>query len=205
MSTTDVLGVPKMAENSAGNIAAQTAADLVREALLRGQVADRNLTAPPGSPAEGVIYIPAATATGAWAGQEGKVAIKDQSVSGGWRFLTPWAGLRIWIVDEAVAARWTGSRWAMCPQTPTRELTATATATLEDCFLLCRMAGGAFTVTLPPSVNGKTFVFRNISASEITLTIDGDGTEKIDGATTKAVTQGNALRIVGDGSNWFSW
>lgn len=38
-------------------------------------IKDRTLTAPPGSPTAGDAYIPAATATGAWAGKEGQIAI----------------------------------------------------------------------------------------------------------------------------------
>lgn len=40
-------------------------------------VISRSLTAPPGSPTAGDGYIPAATATGAWAGKEGQIAIWD--------------------------------------------------------------------------------------------------------------------------------
>ncbi len=35
-------------------------------------VKDRDLTTPPGSPASGDTYIPAATATGAWVGKEAR-------------------------------------------------------------------------------------------------------------------------------------
>lgn len=38
-------------------------------------ILDRTLTAPPGSPPAGGAYIPAATATGAWAGKENQIAI----------------------------------------------------------------------------------------------------------------------------------
>lgn len=37
-------------------------------------VADKDLTAPPGSCADGACYIIAATATGAWAGKETRIA-----------------------------------------------------------------------------------------------------------------------------------
>lgn len=44
-------------------------------------VISRSLTTPPASPADGARYIPAAGATGAWAGWEGKVVVYRASLS----------------------------------------------------------------------------------------------------------------------------
>lgn len=111
MTVSDVLGLPVLVSASAANITNENEANLIREALIRGTILDRDLTAPPGGEAEGDIYIPAATATGAWAGKEGFLAIKSQSTSGGWFFKAKWAGCSFWIVDEATALTWNGASW----------------------------------------------------------------------------------------------
>ena len=83
---------------------------LIGRLALGGGVADRDLTAPPGSPTAGDAYIPAATATGDWTGQEDDVAIYDGAA---WVFITPPSGFGIFIADENVWSVYkTGSGWS---------------------------------------------------------------------------------------------
>lgn len=77
--------------------------------VVKGLVKDRDLTSPPGSPAEGEAYIPKATATGAWAGHENEIAAW---IGGAWFFVVPVLGQVFWIEDEGFAVRWEGSSWA---------------------------------------------------------------------------------------------
>lgn len=56
------------------------------------------LTAPPGSPADGDTYIPAATATGAWATHEGKIASYQD---GTWYFYPVAKGLRGLFINHS--------------------------------------------------------------------------------------------------------
>jgi len=72
-------------------------------------IKDRDLTAPPGSPAAGDAYIPAATATGAWAGKEKHIAIYDGAA---WVFGVPREGWVASIDDEDVMIRYDGSAWS---------------------------------------------------------------------------------------------
>lgn len=60
-------------------------------------VLDKDLTTPPGSPVTGDRYIVAATASGAWTGQEEKIATYNGS---GWDFTTPSAGFSAFVDDE---------------------------------------------------------------------------------------------------------
>lgn len=58
---------------------------------------------------------------------------------------------------------------------------------------LCDASGGAFTTTLSsigsrPYTAGARFTFKKIDSSANTVTIDGSGSETIDGATTKTLT-----------------
>lgn len=73
-------------------------------------VIDRDLTAPPGSPANGDTYIPAATATGAWTGWEGRIAIYRINA---WVSYVPRKGWMAFIEDEdKIAVYKTGTTWS---------------------------------------------------------------------------------------------
>lgn len=83
--------------------------------------------------------------------------------------------------------------------------TTTYTATASDQVILCSASGGAWSLTLPTAVGitGKTYFIKKTDSSANAVTIDGNGTETIDGATTKAIsTQYDAYTIVSDGANW---
>lgn len=60
-------------------------------------VLDKDLTAPPGSPAEGDSYYIATAATGDWAGKDGLVAIFGAH---GWHYRTPGEGDQFYVADE---------------------------------------------------------------------------------------------------------
>lgn len=79
------------------------------DGLLCARFLDRDLTAPPASPADGDTYLVKATATGDWSGQDGKIAY---AVDGAWRFYAPFAGLTAYVVDEACAVVFDGAAWA---------------------------------------------------------------------------------------------
>jgi hypothetical protein len=78
------------------------------DAIVMLSVLDRDLATPPGSPADGDRYIVAASPTGAWAGQAGKIAAWQD---GAWAFYTAKTGWRIWIEDEAVLVIYNGTSY----------------------------------------------------------------------------------------------
>ena len=79
------------------------------DALLNCGVIDKDLATPPGSPATGDLYIVAASPTGAWSGHAKEITYFDQV----WRFITPRAGLTMWVIDEDALYRYTGSVWSL--------------------------------------------------------------------------------------------
>jgi len=66
------------------------------DALVQPSVLDRDLTSPPSSPADGDRYIVAASPSGAWTGQAGKIAAYQD---GAWQFYTPREGWLAWVAD----------------------------------------------------------------------------------------------------------
>lgn len=64
-------------------------------------VVDKDLTSPPGSCADGAVYIVGPSPTGAWAGHEGDIAQAfGVNAASGWRFRDPEEGVLAWVQDE---------------------------------------------------------------------------------------------------------
>jgi hypothetical protein len=78
------------------------------DAIVQLSVLDRDLAAPPGSPANGARYIVAASPTGAWSGHAGDIAAYQD---GAWAFYDPVEGFIAWVADEDAAVVWNGSAW----------------------------------------------------------------------------------------------
>jgi hypothetical protein len=69
----------------------------------------------------------------------------------------------------------------------------------------CDATSGAITVTLPAASvsTDKVVIVKKTDATTSAVTVDGNSTETIDGLTTFVLyTQGDAVAIVCDGSNW---
>lgn len=73
---------------------------------------DRDLTSPPGSPVDGVIYLIASSATGDWSGQDGKIAYYNFNA---WEFYTPLEGWILYIKDEDITLAFNGTSWVNFP------------------------------------------------------------------------------------------
>jgi len=84
---------------------------LLGQALTQLSVKDRNLTAPPGAEADGDTYIPAAAATGDWAGHEDDVAVYDATAAG-WVFYAPRLGWVAYVEDEEVLIVFKSGGWS---------------------------------------------------------------------------------------------
>lgn len=83
--------------------------------------------------------------------------------------------------------------------------TANYTATSTDTYINVDASGGAVVITLP-AVSGNTGLeinVKKIDGSVNTVTIDGNGSETIDGATTRVIAvQYTAYTLVCTGSGW---
>lgn len=80
------------------------------------------------------------------------------------------------------------------------------TATLADCTIICNK-GTAMTITLPAAATayasgiGHRYNIKSIGAGVVT--VDGDGSETIDGQTTIALSQWDSVYIQTDGTGWY--
>ncbi len=68
---------------------------------------DRDLASPPTDPSDGDAYLVAPSATGDWAGHEGRIAVWN----GGWHYHEPREGWLAWVADEDILLIHDGSAW----------------------------------------------------------------------------------------------
>jgi hypothetical protein len=108
MSTTPHLALPLIAAAQAQKHVTHNEALASLDALVQLAVKERNRTAPPAAPEEGDRFLVAASATGAFAGHEGQIALFDLGI---WRFFAPRAGWRAYVENEDLIVVFNGSEW----------------------------------------------------------------------------------------------
>jgi hypothetical protein len=79
------------------------------DAVVQLAVLDRDLAAPPATPAAGARYIVAANASGAWVGKSHYIAAYQDDA---WAFYQPLEGWLAWVGDEDKLLVWSGSAWS---------------------------------------------------------------------------------------------
>lgn len=71
--------------------------------------------------------------------------------------------------------------------------------------VLCDASSNAITINLPAAAshNGREYNVKKIDSTANTITVDGNGSETIDGSTTAIITEQYAsITVQSDGSNW---
>lgn len=89
---------------------------------------------------------------------------------------------------------------------PIRTVTTDVTAQASDHTILVNATSANRTVTLPAAASNakRLYKVKKIDASGNTVTIDGNASETIDGATTKVLsTQYQSIEIHCDGTSWW--
>ncbi|SMD01158.1 DUF2793 domain-containing protein [Primorskyibacter flagellatus] len=99
------------------------------DGLVQLSVLDRDLTAPPGSPADGARYIIGSGATGDWAGWDQNVAL---FTDGAWLRLPPRAGWRAWVEDEVMLLVYDGAGWISTTPASLQNLAQLSVGTTAD-------------------------------------------------------------------------
>lgn len=102
------LALPYIDANQNQKYVTHNTALRILDALVQIQVQSATLTAPPGSPSDGQVWIVASGATGAWLGKDLQLAAWQD---GAWAFYAPRAGYIAFNVATSTALVWTGSVW----------------------------------------------------------------------------------------------
>ena len=112
--TSTILSLPLILPAQAQKHVTHNEALRLLDIIVQLAVIDRTLANPP-VPAAGARYIVPAAATGAWAGNTGKIAIYEDGV---WQFVTALAGWQAWVADEAAVAVFNGTTWVTQADAP---------------------------------------------------------------------------------------
>lgn len=102
------LGLPYVANKQAQRHIFHDEGLRILDALVMLSVADRDLSAPPASPAEGDRYIVKAPGSGAFAGKDNRIA---HYADGAWFFYVASRGWLCYVADESALLSWDGSAW----------------------------------------------------------------------------------------------
>lgn len=124
----------------------------VNESLVRLDSAtqlslvDRDVTVPPGSPDDGDCFGVGIGATGAWAGEDGRIAVFS---NGGWIFLDPSIGWQAWLESEGTRIQHDGVGWV----TGTGAITANGAGfvhrTIEFDHVIAAGSSSSLTAVIP--------------------------------------------------------
>ncbi|MGJ5203647.1 DUF2793 domain-containing protein [Bradyrhizobium sp. HKCCYLR20261] len=124
-------------------------------------VENQTTTVPPASPSVGTAYIIAPSATGAWAGADGKLAICE--IAGTFTLYTPGPGWLAFDKAQGVEFRFDGTSWVSTSNPVKRINSATDpvyNVTSADNGLTLSFYGGAFAVVLFPSATALPVGFK---------------------------------------------
>ena len=129
--TTPSLALPLIAGGQAQKHVTHNEALALLDALVQLAVIDKDLAAPPASPAEGDRYLVAPDPSGAWAGWAGRIA---RYQDGAWLPLMPRSGWLAFVADEAEIYVFVGGAWVPLRSTVTalQSLTRLGVGTLAD-------------------------------------------------------------------------
>ncbi len=106
--TTTRLSLPLLAAGQAQKHVTHNDALILLDALIQLSVVDQNRTTPPTQPSTGDRHLIAASATGAWAGRSGTIACW---LEGGWEYLVPQVGWRVWVQSEQATLVYDTAAW----------------------------------------------------------------------------------------------
>ena len=108
MTDTLHLGLPYIEAAQAQKHVTHNETLRILDAIVMLAVQDRDLSSPPGSPAEGDRYLVKPTGSGAFAGKDDQIAhFRD----GAWAFHPPRAGWVCFVEDDAALLTFDGAQW----------------------------------------------------------------------------------------------
>jgi len=176
------------------------------------RVIDRNLTAPPGSPSEGDLYIPKATATGDWATHELDLAFW---INGSWRFISTSDAedMTLYVIDEDIIIRSNGGAYDdYLPRNVQTGITAATTQTQGQGQLFRPMnhvgtvANTNDVVTLPSALKGLECIVINRGANTLQI-FPASGDDIDDAAANASITTATNTTVTLhaiDATSWYT-
>ena len=193
--TTKKLALTETANGQANYLSVNEALQKLDQIVQAGAV-DKDLATPPGSPADGALYI---VASGNWgtASSKAKQLAYWLDSAGAWGFIVPLTGWRVTVLDELdgngvpKAYAYNGTDWVIpentavaAPSATVTDSTTSRTLGLGDAGSYIRMTNAsASVVTVPPQssvawADDTEIHIRRAGAGDLTLT-EGSGVDLI--------------------------
>ena len=104
------LALPMIVPGQAQKETSHNEALALLDAAVQASVVGFGINTPPADPTPGMCWIIGAAPTGSWAGHARQLAAWT---AGGWRFVTPTPGFRVWVSNAAVDARFVDNAWRL--------------------------------------------------------------------------------------------
>jgi hypothetical protein len=135
---------------------------------VKAPIEDRNLTAPPGSCADGACYLIASPASGLWVGREGQMAIAfGANAASGWVYASvAREGNQLYVRDEAVLIEYISAAWVIASNGVSQlgDLSDVAIiAPVDGDILVYEASSGLWASQQPAAVSGYLAAANNLS------------------------------------------
>lgn len=104
------LGLPYLVSGQAQKDVTHNEALALIDACLVPSAEETDVDVPPTSPAAGQCWVVGTVPSGAWTGRARALAIWTD---GGWRFVDPIEGMRVWIKQNALWATYIEGAWTL--------------------------------------------------------------------------------------------
>lgn len=167
MAETSQFGLPLLAAAQAQKHVTVNEALSVVDAVAQLRLQSATLATPPATPVAGDAYAVAAGATGAWFGEDGKIAV---ATNGSWRFVVPKPGWQAFNVETGSNHLFDGTAW----------LDSTVAATLNGTATIQQIA--EFDHSLTAGATSTTSFF--IPQYSVVTGVTGRITTAFGGSTT---------------------
>lgn len=185
MSTSPNIGLPYLETGQAQKEVTHNEALRLLDAVVQLAVAAMQ-TVPPGSPTDGQRWIVGTGGTGAWVGQDGKIALW----SSGWLFIQPQPGWLAFDQGASALRMWSGSAWIDTGVLLTSTYTGMRSRDGAD-RIRFGQAGtdNRVIIDLYDTAGGSSVVIRD-SAGAIVFAVTSDGGVEAPGLPTSAPAAG---------------
>lgn len=107
MATTNHIGITLLEQSQSQKEVTMNQALSHIDALMNTAAISRTTSTPPGSPADGDVYVVGSGATSDWASHDDDITYYDQD----WKFITPNEGMTLWVEDESLFYTFDGANW----------------------------------------------------------------------------------------------
>lgn len=106
--SSSILSLPLLMPSQSQKHVTHNEALALLDVLVQTVALTRDTTTPPALPGLGECHIVPDSATGDWAGQDGLIAVYEDSY---WRFIGPKSGWRVYVLSENISVVWDGAAW----------------------------------------------------------------------------------------------